>query len=83
MDKKIEAALEKYKALIENQLARVARMKADTGAVDYTKLDKIVIGVCGGDGIGPVITNEAHRFWSICSKTRSKKGGLNLRLLTA
>ena len=81
MDKKIEAALEKYKALIENQLARVARMKADTGAVDYTKLDKIVIGVCGGDGIGPVITNEAHRVLEYLLQDEVKKGRIEFKLI--
>ena len=81
MDKKIEAALEKYKALIENQLARVARMKADTGAVDYTKLDKIVIGVCGGDGIGPVITNEAHRVLEYLLQDEVKKGRIEFKVI--
>ncbi len=81
MDKKIEAALEKYKALIENQLARVARMKADTGAVDYTKLDKIVIGVCGGDGIGPVITNEAHRVLEYLLQNEVKKGRIEFKVI--
>lgn len=81
MDKKIEAALEKYKTLIENQLARVARMKADTGAVDYTKLDKIVIGVCGGDGIGPVITNEAHRVLEYLLQDEVKKGRIEFKVI--
>ena len=73
--------MEKYKALIENQLARVARMKADTGAVDYTKLDKIVIGVCGGDGIGPVITNEAHRVLEYLLQDEVKKGRIEFKVI--
>lgn len=31
------------------------RMEAGSAAVDYTKKDKIVIGVIGGDGIGPIL----------------------------
>ncbi|MBC8570963.1 isocitrate/isopropylmalate family dehydrogenase [Zongyangia hominis] len=81
MEKKIEAALEKYQALIENQLARVARMKADTGAVDYTKLNKIVIGVCGGDGIGPVITSEAHRVLEYLLRDEVKKGRVEFKVI--
>ena len=58
---KLEAAKAHFAALVEEQLARVERMKNDKGAVDYSKLDKIIIGCCGGDGIGPAITAEAER----------------------
>lgn len=58
---KLEAAKAHFAALVEEQLARVERMKNDTGAVDYSKLDQIIIGCCGGDGIGPAITAEAER----------------------
>ena len=56
-----EKAVEHFRQLIEEQLARVERMKADAGFVDYAALDKLIIGVCGGDGIGPVISKEAAR----------------------
>ncbi|MBO4934950.1 MAG: isocitrate/isopropylmalate dehydrogenase family protein [Clostridia bacterium] len=56
-----EKAVEHFRQLIEEQLARVERMKADAGFVDYAALDKLIIGVCGGDGIGPVISREAAR----------------------
>jgi isocitrate dehydrogenase (NAD+) len=36
-------------------------MKADEGWVDYASMRPIVIGVCGGDGIGPYITAQAQR----------------------
>ena len=58
---KLQLAKEHFAALVEAQLARVERMKQDTGAVDYSKMDQIVIGCCGGDGIGPAITKEAER----------------------
>ncbi len=56
-----EKAVEHFRQLIEEQLARVERMKADAGFVNYAALDKLIIGVCGGDGIGPVISREAAR----------------------
>ena len=59
---KITAAAEKFAKLVESQLRRVEAMKAQADFVDYSKLDKIIIGVCGGDGIGPVITGEAARI---------------------
>ena len=61
MDQKVKAAAEKFAALVEAQLARNERIKAQKEFTDYGKLDTIVIGVCGGDGIGPIITNEAAR----------------------
>lgn len=61
METKIKSATDSFQKLIESQLARVERMKSQKDFVDYAKLDKIMIGVCGGDGIGPVITHEARR----------------------
>lgn len=55
----ISEAVKKYDALLRSQLERVERINAAGDAVDYTKLDKITIGICGGDGIGPVITEAA------------------------
>ena len=34
-------------------------MKAQDDFIDYSKLDKLIIGVCGGDGIGPEIVDSA------------------------
>ncbi len=58
-DSYVNDAAEKFKALMYEQLARVEKINASKEFVDYEKLDKIVIGVTGGDGIGPTITNAA------------------------
>ena len=57
----INAALEKFRALLEGQLTRVEDMKAQGDFTDYSALDTIRIGICGGDGIGPIISKEAER----------------------
>lgn len=62
MNEQVKIATEKFSKLIEEQLARVERMKQEKEFIDYAKLDKIIIGIIGGDGIGPAITNEAHRI---------------------
>ncbi len=59
--KELNTACEKFRAILEKQLLRVEDMKAQGDFTDYAKLDKIKIGVCGGDGIGPYITKEAER----------------------
>ncbi len=57
----LDIACAKFRKIMEAQLARVEEMKAQGDFVDYGALDVLRIGVCGGDGIGPVITAEAER----------------------
>ena len=57
----MERALAHFKTLLEEQSARVERMENAEPPVDFSKKDKIIIGVCDGDGIGPIITAEASR----------------------
>ena len=59
--KNLDDACEKFRKILENQLARVENMKAQGDFTDYASLETIKIGVCGGDGIGPIITKEAAR----------------------
>lgn len=57
----IEAAKERFGQLLEEQLRRVDEMKSQGDFIDYKSLDQIIVGVCGGDGIGPAITAQAQR----------------------
>ena len=57
----LDLACEKFRKILEEQLVRVEDMKSQGDFVDYTSLDKLIIGVCGGDGIGPIISAEAER----------------------
>ena len=70
----MEAALEKFKKVLEGQLTRVENMKAQGDFVNYSELDKIRIGVCGGDGIGPTITKEARRVLEYLLADEVKSG---------
>ena len=56
MEKYIQDAMARFGELIEQQLKRVEKMAKQPEFIDYSKLDKLIIGVCGGDGIGPSIT---------------------------
>ncbi len=77
----INPAVQKFAAIIEKQLARVERMKADKDFIDYTKLDTIIIGVCGGDGIGPAITRAAHRILETLLKDEVAKGKVAFKVI--
>ena len=82
MDQKaIEAAKEQFGKLLEKQLKRVEDMKSQGDFVDYSKLDKIVIGVCGGDGIGPAITGQAQRVLEYLLKGEVEKGRVEFRVI--
>ena len=56
----IEMALENFRRIIKEQAVRIENMKAQGDFIDYNELDTIIIGVCGGDGIGPTITAVAR-----------------------
>lgn len=58
---RLDLACEKFRKLMSEQLTRVEDMKSQGDFVDYGALDTIKIGVCGGDGIGPVISAQARR----------------------
>lgn len=81
MATELDAAVEKFKALVEMQLKRVDRMKADKEFTDYSKLEQIVIGVCGGDGIGPTISNEAMRVLKYLLADDEKKGRIVFKVI--
>lgn len=76
---KIAEAKEKFAKLIEEQLVRVEKMKAQKDFVDYSKKDKIIIGVAGGDGIGPAITKQAERIMEFLLKDEIEKGKVEIR----
>ncbi|MBQ4612717.1 MAG: isocitrate/isopropylmalate dehydrogenase family protein [Clostridia bacterium] len=61
MNQYIENAVENFRQLITEQLARQERMEAGEEAKDFANLPHTVIGICGGDGIGPIITDESER----------------------
>jgi isocitrate dehydrogenase (NAD+) len=67
--------MEKFEQLIKEQKARVKMMKEQGDFVKYNELDTIVIGVVGGDGIGPAITDQAHRLleYLLEDEIKSKK----------
>ena len=60
-EKNLDEACAKFRKILEKQLVRVEDMKSQGDFTDYSAIDTIKIGVCGGDGIGPTITKEARR----------------------
>ena len=60
-EKYIDDAAEKFRSLLTEQLLRQERMESDAGAKDFASMKKIIIGIVPGDGIGPIIMEQAVR----------------------
>lgn len=79
IENQIKAAVEHYEALLRKQLARVEDMEKGVQAADLSKKEKIVIGVIGGDGIGPIIVEQAKRVLDILLKDEIATGRVEIR----
>ena len=79
IENQIKAAVEHYEALLRKQLARVEDMEKGAQAADLSKNEKIVIGVIGGDGIGPIIVEQAKRVLDILLKDEIATGRVEIR----
>ncbi|MBP3436942.1 MAG: isocitrate/isopropylmalate dehydrogenase family protein [Clostridia bacterium] len=74
----MENAVSAFRALLKEQLDRTEKMKNAAPAVDYAKKEHIRIGICGGDGIGPIIVREAQRVLSFLLQEEIEKGRIEL-----
>ncbi|MGL6201512.1 MAG: isocitrate/isopropylmalate family dehydrogenase [Lachnospiraceae bacterium] len=75
----IKKAQEVFAELIKSEYERIERMKADTAITDFSKLNKIVIGILPGDGIGPIIMKQALRVVNELLKDEISSGKIELR----
>ena len=75
----IEAAVAQFRTLITEQLAREEKMEAGASKKNFDGSEKIVIGVCGGDGIGPIITAEAERVLQFLLREDVEAGKVEIR----
>ena len=55
------------------------QMKAGEDWADYSKIKPIVVGVVGGDGIGPYITKEAVRVLEYVLQKEIAEGKVQLK----
>lgn len=78
-ESEIKSAVAKYEDLLRGQLERVERINASSGETDYNSLDKLIIGVCGGDGIGPIICKAARDILADLLADEIKSGKIELR----
>lgn len=75
----IARAKEHFGKLLEVQMKRMERVKQAPDWIDYGKIKPIIIGILGGDGIGPYIAVEARRVLEFMLEDEAKKGKVEFR----
>ncbi len=81
MENYVNCAVEHFRKLLEEQIARQQKMESNKAYTDYKKLDKIIIGVCSGDGIGPIISKESERVLRFILKNEIESGKVEIRTI--
>ena len=77
----IDKAKEHFGKLVKEQLERVEQMKRAEPWTDHSKKAKIVIGVAGGDGIGPYICMHARTVLDFLLADEIAAGKVELRTI--
>ncbi|NIO49171.1 MAG: isocitrate/isopropylmalate dehydrogenase family protein [Candidatus Aminicenantes bacterium] len=75
----IEKAKDHFGQIIKEQLGRVEGMKKAADWIDYSQLKPIIVGIIGGDGIGPFIAKESRRVLEFLLHEEIEKGEIEIR----
>ncbi|MEA3349503.1 MAG: isocitrate/isopropylmalate family dehydrogenase, partial [Chloroflexota bacterium] len=81
MDNIIEQSREHFGKIVEEQLERVERMKSAENWIDYSQIKPIIIGVVGGDGIGPYICKHAQSILEFLLKDEVGSGKIKFKVI--
>ena len=74
-----DSALNSIRKILEEQVERVERMSKPVKWTDYSRLDRLVVGIIGGDGIGPIIAKETSRVLETLLKEEISSGRVEIR----
>jgi isocitrate dehydrogenase (NAD+) len=77
----IEAAKTHFGKIIEEQLARVERLKQQPDWLDFSQVKPIKIGMIGGDGIGPTIAIESQKVLEYLLRDQVSSGKVEFRTI--
>jgi len=77
----VEKAKAHFGNIVKEQLERVERMKSAGDWTDYSTLKPIIIGLVGGDGIGPYITKHAQAILEFLLKDEVENSQVELRVI--
>ena len=75
----IKKAQEAFGELIKGEYERIEKMKQGEEPVDFSKKEKIIVGILPGDGIGPIIMKQAVRILKELAADEIASGKIELR----
>ena len=75
----IDQAKEHLGKVLKDQLDRIDRMKIGEKETNYSQLEPIIVGIIGGDGIGPFIADEALRVLEVMMQDELESGKVEFR----
>ena len=81
MQNYINEACEKFRILLTEQLERAEIMEKGATKKDFSSAEKIVIGIIGGDGIGPIIVDESKRLIEFLLADEVKSGRVEFNVI--
>ena len=71
-----------FRNLLLDQLARIKTLKEEFGGnKNFFQLSHITIGICAGDGIGPIIMEQAERLLRVLLKEEIDSGKIILKVI--
>jgi isocitrate dehydrogenase (NAD+) len=73
--------MKQFESIVAFQLARIEKMKESSDFIDYQAQETIIIGIIGGDGIGPAITSNAHKVLTTLLADEVAKGKVEFRVI--
>ena len=77
----IESAKEHFGTVLQQQLERVERLKEEGDWTDYSSISPIIIGMLGGDGIGPSISEETQAVLAYLLRDEVAAGKVEFRVI--
>ena len=75
----IDQAKQHFGTVLQEQLERVERLKSEGEWTDYSSIRPVIIGMIGGDGIGPTISEETRRVLEYLLRDEVANGKVEFR----
>ena len=73
----IKKACEAFRTLLEEQQARIAGAKEEKS--DFSKMETVTVGIIDGDGIGPLIMEQAVKILNLLLSDEIAEGKIVLK----
>lgn len=77
--KYIDEACAHFRGLLEEQLSRAGVIAKNMEKTDFSRMPQITVGICDGDGIGPIIMKEAENLLNFLLQDEIESGKVKLK----